>query len=172
MVYNSVVETEQNETLEKSQTAIKPYKTVVFDHWLTWKACGGLIVDEEDNRIYKMTLNDFCQHFGIAKSTANAWRNNTPNLSQLIEKRRDEIAPMAKVGIVFNQMFLTAMQSKDLRAAVDAQKTYLGHFGNLRLPVQREEIKHEGLSWAELANQKRQVIEAEVINADPNPTNS
>jgi len=165
------METRQKSSDEKTQTGIQPYKQAVFDQWLTWKACAGLIVDEENNHIYKMTLTDFCQHFGINRDTARKWRNKTANLGKLIEQRRDEIAPQAKVGMVFNQMFLTAMQSQDKRAAVDAQKAYLGHFGNLRTPVQRQDVKVEGLSWADLAQKKRnenKVIEGEVVDADAN----
>lgn len=163
----------QNTTSTNSPTEVEPYKAGVFDEWLSWKACGGLVADEEDNRLYKITLTEFCERFGIARSTANNWRRYTPNLAELIEQRRNEIAPLAKVGIMFNQMFLAGMQTKDLRAAVDAQKTYLGHFGNLQTPVQRENITL-GNGFTDLLQAARvegeppqpEIIEGEIVDAD------
>lgn len=158
----------QKLTAEDGQTAIKPYKHEIFDAWLTWKACGGLMVDEEDNRAYRMTLTDFCQTFGVTRPTVGEWRKNTPNLAELIEQRRNEIAPLAKVTNVFNQMYLTAMQTKDKRAAVEAQKAYLGHFGKLQLPVQRQDVKLQVNNWSQLLQKKREVIEAEIVDEPEN----
>lgn len=153
-----------NTTIDSEESAVKPYKTGVFDEWLTWKACGGLLIDEEENHIYRMSLTKFCERFKIAKSTANFWRTHTPNLAQRIEQRRNEIAPLARVSMVYNQMFITALQTKDLRAAVDAQKTYAGHFGNLQLPVQRQDVRIQG-GLAEVLNAAEQdgIIEGEIV---------
>ena len=42
-----------------------------------------------------------------------------------------------------------------------------GHFGSLELPVQRQIIKQEGESWANLVEKKqREVIEGQIVN-DP-----
>lgn len=153
-----------NTTLAKPKTEIHPYKFGVFDQWITFLALGGLLVDEEDGHIYKMTLTEFCEKFGVARSTAAAWKNYTKDLPKLIEARRNEISPQARVSAVFNQLFLMSMQSQDKRAAVDAQKTFLGHFGNLQLPVQRQDIKVQGgLLEVLKAAETDGIIEGEII---------
>ena len=126
------------------------------------------MINEDDGSIYKMKLSEFCEKFNVSKMTIVRWRKNTPDLAQRIEARRNEITPMARVTALYNQMFLLAMQSQDKRAAVDAGKTLLGHFGNLQLPVQREEVKHSG-GWVDVLLQAKRdnVIEGEVIN-EPN----
>lgn len=153
-----------NTTLQQYQTEVRPYKIGVFQEWITFLALGGLFIDEDDQHIYRMTLTQFCERMGVARSTVNHWRKNTTNLAQLIEQRRGEIAPMARVSAMFNQLFLTGMQSKDLRAAVDAQKTFLGHFGNLQLPVQRQDIKIQGgLAEVLTAAEADGILEGEIV---------
>lgn len=63
------------------------------------------------------------------------------------------------------------MQSQDKRAAVEALKTFLGHFGNLQTPVQRE-VHEVGEGFADLiqatrdkpAPKKEAAIEGEIVD--------
>lgn len=153
-----------NVTEEKTPTVVKPYREITFEDWITFLALGGLMISEEDQTIYKMTLSQFCEKFNISKMTISRWRKQTPDLATRIEARRNEIAPMARVTAVYNQLFLSAMQSKDMRAAVDAQKTFLGHFGNLQLPVQRQDIKIQGgLAEVLIAAEREGILEGELV---------
>jgi len=156
---------QDNVTTTENPTPIRRYKEVTFDNWITYLSLGGLMIDEDDGHVYKMTLTEFCTKFNVSKMTIVRWRKNTPDLAQRIEQRRNEVTPMARVTALYNQMFLLAMQSQDKRAAVDAGKTLLGHFGNLQLPVQREEVKHTG-GWVDIIAQAKteNIIEGEVIN--------
>jgi|SRR5665213_25113 len=160
-------------TDQNVKTEIKPRKLDAFEGYITWRALGGLIIDEEykgtdergnpktfTNHVRQMTLGEFCEAFNVDRATTWRWRTNTPNLAELVEKRRNEIIPVARVSAAWNQLFLLGMQSGDKRAAVDALKTFLGHYGNLQLPVQREIVKHEGESWASLVAAKRKQVES------------
>lgn len=159
----------QNETGEKVQTGVKPYKDVTFDDYITWRALGGLLLVEDDpqtpNKIRMMPLEEFCTTFKVSRQTIWRWKSQTPDLAALIEKRRAEIMPLARVSAVWNQLFLTAMQTKDRRAAHDAQKTFLGHFGGLQLPTQRTEVD-AGQNLLDLVNaaRKKNIIEGEPVD--------
>lgn len=154
-----------NATTQNGQTGVQPYKQGAFDAYISWRALGGLIIDEDqDNKIRQMKLAEFCDVYNVDRSTLWRWRANTPDLAARIEQRRNEIVPAARVSAVYNQLFLTAMQSQDKRAAVEAQRTFLGHFGNLQLPVQRQDIKIQGgLAEVLQAAADDGILEGEVI---------
>lgn len=172
-----------NATEEKSETEVHPYKSGAFEAWITWRALGGLIVEEEGqktdrdtgkkitvtNQLRTMPLSEFCETFRVDRKTLWRWAKQTPDLAQRIAARRNEITPLARVSVAYNQLFLLGMQSQDKRAAVDALKTFLGNFGDLQLPVQRQDIKVQGGLMEVLAAAQRDgIIEGEVVE----PTNS
>jgi hypothetical protein len=147
-------ETLPNNTLENKPKEVKPYKLGVFDAWITFKALGGMITDD-NGKVTMMTQDQFCEAYEVAKSTTNLWRKGTPNLGQLIRERREEIVPLGRETAAWNQLYLLGMQTQDKRAAVDALKTYLGHYSELRLPTQA--VKHEvGQSITDLISSHRQ----------------
>lgn len=149
---------QQNTTEQNKQTGVEPYKSVAFEAYITWRALGGLLIVEDDentpNKIKIMTLEDFCTTFEVDRTTVWRWKTQTPNLAELIEKRRLEVTPLARVSAAWNQLFMLGMQTQDKRAAVDAITKYLGHFGNLQLPKQRQEVE-AGNNLMELLNQAR-----------------
>lgn len=159
----------RNATEEKPETGVKPYKEVTFEDYITWRALGGLLIDESDpytpNKVRIMSLDEFCTTFDVSRQTIWRWKNQTPDLAARIEKRRAEIMPLARVGAAWNQLFLNGMQTKDRRAAVDALKTFLGHFGNLQLPTQRTEVD-AGQNLLDLVNaaRKKNIIEGEPVD--------
>lgn len=166
------METQQNAKVAKQPKPIEPYSTLAFDAYITFKALGGLLVDD-DGVITKMTQEDFCEKYGVNVSTVWRWRQNMPNLGELIRERREAIAPLARESAAWNQLFLLGMQKQDKRAAVDALKTYLGHFAGLRLPSQA--VKHDATDALAEAlgrvHQRRQQdaepIEGEIIPREP-----
>lgn len=170
---------QQNATDEDVETSVEPYKHDAFEGYITWRALGGLIVDEEyddpesgqivSNKIRKMPLEEFCKAFNVNRTTVWRWKKNTPDLALRIEKRRMEIVPLARVSVAYNQLFLLGMQSQDKRAAVDALKVFLGHFGNLQLPVQRNQVD-VSQNLMDLVNvaRKKKIVEAEVVEPDSN----
>jgi len=131
-----------NATTEKSTSGINPYKTSAFDQFLTFSALGGLIIDD-DGKLNEMKLQQFCELVGIERTMTWRWKSQ-PGFAEKVRARRAEIVPLARETKAFNQLFLLGMQSQDKRAAVDALKTYLGHFSQLQLPVQRQDIKIQG----------------------------
>lgn len=168
-----------NATDTNLQTAIKPHKQGAFEQYITWRALGGIIIDEENeespNHADMMNFKEFCSTFKVNRSTVYRWKINTPDLAQRIEARRLEVIPLSRVTAVWNANFLTAIQTKDRRAAVEAQKVFLGHFGNLQLPAQRE-VHEIGEGFADLIQAARnrieptpkEPIEGEVVNDAPN----
>jgi hypothetical protein len=158
-------EKKQNVTLAESPTPIEPYKMSQFDAYLSYLALGGLITSD-DGKVTKISVDQFCETYNVSRKTLWTWKTQTPNILELVRRRREEIVPLAREAAAFNQLFLLGMQTQDKRAAVDALKTYLGHFSSLRLPSQ--EVKHEvGSSFADLINAHRQETR-KVIDATPN----
>jgi hypothetical protein len=152
-----------NVTTPAPSTEVTPYKQATFEDWLTFTALGGLLIDEDDQHIYKMTLTEFCATFNVSKMTTLRWRKQTPDLETRIAQRRNEIIPMARVTVAYNQLFLLGMQTQDKRAAVEALKLFLGQFGNLELAAKRppEPINTGQASWVELLKMKRVQVQAE-----------
>ena len=168
----------QSDTLEKPQTEVRPYKNEAFEAYITWRALAGLVVDEEyfdaqegktiTNKLRQISLQEFCETYNVNRHTVWLWKNRTPDLAARIEARRNEVVPAARISVAYNQLFLLGMQTGDKRAAVEALKTFLGHFGNLQLPVQRQEIKvQSGLLEVLSAAQREGIIEGEIVE----PTN-
>jgi hypothetical protein len=159
-------------------TSVKPYKSAQFDAYLTFRALGGMITS--DTGAFKsMTQTEFCDTYNISEMTLWRWQRQTPNFAQLVRQRRDEVVPLARETAAFNRLYLIGMGSlgdhaahRDQRAAVDALKTYVGHYSELRLPTQRQEIEIHG-SAAELlkAAHADGIIEGELADAaEPDAT--
>lgn len=170
-------------------SAVQPWKQRAFDEYLTFCALGGILVDET-GRVEPLSLGQFCQRVGVDPKTTWRWKTQTPNFGLLVRQRREEIFPWARETAVWNKLYLIATTSlpnkvdpvinpktgrtqivrrgslhDDQRAAVDAAKTLLGHNGDLRLPVQRQDVKVDGgfLSEMMFAARQQGVIEGEVV---------
>ena len=181
---------QENAGISKTTTRVEPYKKAAFDLYLTFCALGGMIVSDTGG-IKPLTLGDFCRSVGVDEETTRRWKKNTPDFAMKVRARRDEITPLARETAAFNRLFLIGMsslptQTKDLidpatgkvktirtgqlhsdqRSAVDALKTYTGHFSNLRLPVQRQDIKVEGSLADIFTKAEKEIVEGEVVNAD------
>lgn len=142
---------------------MQPYKTEAFEAYITYRALGGLTVTD-DGIVEKMTIGEFQAAFGVDRKTIYRWKMGVPDLGEKIRARRLEIVPVARETAAWNQMYLLGMQTQDKRAAVDALKTYLGHFSEMQLPVQRQDIKVKG-SLAELmSSAEKEIIEGELVN--------
>lgn len=153
-------------TSESKQTGVEPRKNDAFEAYITFCALGGLTVTD-DGTVTKMTLEEFLVSYGVHRTTVWRWKKNTPDLAEKIRTRRLEIVPIARETAAWNQLFLLGMQNKDKRAAVDALKAYLGHFSDMQLPVQRQDIKVKG-SLAELmSSAEKEFIEGEIVDGPP-----
>lgn len=167
-------------------TTVAPYKKRAFDLYLTFCALGGMIVSDTGG-IEPLTKRDFCSRIGIDEKTTWNWKKNTPDFAMRVRARRDEIVPLARETAAFNRLFLLGMSSlptsrdesgrpkgqlhNDQRAAVDALKTYTGHYSNLQLPVQRAEVKVQGgLMDVLQAAERDGIIEGELVG--PTDTNT
>lgn len=136
---------QENAQVGKSPIPVKPYQAAAFDEFLTYCALGGLIVTD-DGKIEKMPLYQFCERVDVDQATTWRWKH-MPDFAMKVRARRDEVVPLARESMAFNQLFILGMQTQDKRAAVDALKTYLGHFSSLRLPVAKQELEvGEGLA--------------------------
>ena len=140
--------------------------------FVDYMAIGGLITVESDEKlqtqdIHQMTITEFCNAIGISRFTFYHWKKTIPNLVDRIRTRRFETFGLNRETALHNRAYLIAMTSKDHRAAGEMIKMLQGHFGSLELPVQRQIIKQEGESWANLVEKKqREVIEGQIVN-DP-----
>lgn len=151
-----------NVQIEKGRTDTEPYKQATFDAFVTYSALGGLIVGE-DGKMIEMPVYKFCQQYGVDVRTTQRWKK-TEGFAMKVRQRRAEVVPLARETKAFNQLFLLGMQLQDKRAAVDALKTYLGHFSQLQLPVQRQDIKIQGGLMEVLAAAEHDgIIEGETI---------
>lgn len=161
-------ESEQNLTPESAVTPVDPYKTEQFDAYVSYLALGGMTTTD-DGQVRKIPLEQFAAAYGVSRTTLWTWKNHTPNMAELIRQRREEVVPLARESAGWNQLFLLGMQTQDKRAAVDALKTYLGHFSGLRLPSQ--EVKHEvgeGFSDLIAAHRRDQLQrESRIIDVTP-----
>jgi hypothetical protein len=136
-----------------------------------------MMVDETGN-LSAMSLTEFRANYSVDQKTIWRWNNYTPDLAMKIRERRDEIVPLARETAAFNRLFLIGMSSlgtktlhRDQKSAVEALKTYVGHYSNLQLPAQRQ-VHEIGGGLADLLqagrtlhDQKPEVIEGEVADA-------
>ena len=155
-----------NVTAPNSSTGVEPYKQGSFDAYISYCALGGILT-EDDGETHRMSLEEFCRTYNVTRMTLNRWKKQTPDWDQRVDRRRKEIVPLARVSAVWNSVYLIARQTQDKRAAVEAQKLFLGHHG-LELPVQRQQVKVEH-SLTEMFAKADQVIEGEVVNG-PRPS--
>lgn len=155
----------ENAQIAKTAASVEPYQRYAFDQFLTYCALGGLIIDDEqDDKLRKMPIYEFCQRVGVDQKTTWRWKHSE-GFAQEVRERRDEIVPLARETMAFNQLFMLGMQTQDKRAAVDALKTYLGHFSDLRLPTVKQEVKVEGNFLDMMTAATREgVIEGEIVN--------
>lgn len=154
-----------NVTNTNGQTGVEPYKTGVFDAYLSFCALGGIIT-EDDGSVHKMSLGEFCLTYDVTRMTLNRWKKQTPNWAELVERRRNEIMPLARVTAVWNSVYVLARQTQDKRAAVEAAKLFLGHNG-LTLPIQRQDVQMHG-DFLDMmaAAAKEGIIDGEIVHAD------
>lgn len=117
-----------------ASTSVQPYKHGTFDEYLSFCAVGGLITTD-DGQVSRMTEQEFCRQYSINRKTAYRWRQ-APGFADRVRTRRDELFPLARETACWNRLYLIGLQSKDLKAAVQALTLILGHFGGLRLPSQ------------------------------------
>lgn len=158
---------------DNQTTVFNPSKTTAFDAYITFRALGGMMVDDTGN-LSAMKLKDFYEEYDVDARTVYRWKQ-TPNLSTLIRQRRDEVVPLARETAALNRMFLIGMSSiggnalhRDQRSAIQALTTYLGHHGNLQLPVQRQDITIQGgLADVLTAAATDGIIEGEIIEPSP-----
>lgn len=155
-----------NVTKLDTQPSVRSTNEGALDAYITYCALGGLIT-EDDGKPSKMKLDDFCATYGVTRMTLSRWKREIPDFVQRVDKRRTEIVPLARVSAVWNANFVAAVQTKDLRAAVEAQKVFLGHFGNLVTPTQRVDATVQVNTWTGLMEAKRTVIEGEVVDGTP-----
>lgn len=116
-------------------TPVNPHKVGAFEEYVSYCALGGLITSE-DGQLSRMTTSQFCQQFSIDRKTAYRWKH-MPGFGNRVRQRREELFPMARESAMWNRLYLIALQSRDLKAAVGAIKLLLGHFSGLRLPSRR-----------------------------------
>ena len=154
-----------NASLQTQPQETEPYKQAAFDEFVTYCALGGLVVEEDvdgNPKPNRLPLYKFCERVGIDQATTWRWKR-APGFAEKVRERREEIVPLARESMAWNQLFLLGMQTQDKRAAVDALKTYLGHFSNLRLPTVKQEVKVEH-TLADVFTNADKIIEGEVVN--------
>lgn len=156
-----------NTQISHTPIPVEPYQKYAFDQFLNFCALGGLISDD-DGKMRKMPIYEFCQLVGVDQSTTWRWKH-MPDFAARVRERREEIMPLMRESMWFNQLHLLGMQTQDKRAAVDALKTLTGHFSELRLPTVKQEVKVEVNTWTGLLESKRNLIEGEVVN-EPDET--
>lgn len=152
----------QNATHRETATTVKPYKFGTFDQFVSYCALGGLITSDE-GKISKMSVSQFCEQYGVDRRTTYRWRQ-TPGFDDKVRARREELFPLARETAAWNQLFLLGLQTDDKRAAVEALKLFLGHFGGLHLPAKRQPITYQPNNLAEMLMmaEKEVVTEGEV----------
>lgn len=157
-----------NVTKTDTSLAVKPANEVAFDEYISYCALGGVITDD-DGTTHKMTVDQFCQTYGVTRMTLSRWKRQTPDWGERVLRRLDEIMPAARVAQVWTSMYLIARQLKDKRSAVEAGKLILGHNG-MRLPTQRQELKVEGNFLDMMAAASREgIVEGEVVDEPTKP---
>lgn len=154
------------------QPAVMSSNEGTFEEYVSYCALGGLITGD-DGRPSKMPIDDFCTTYGVSRMTLSRWKRQTPDWAARVDKRRAELMPRSRVTAVWNANYIIAIQTQDKRAAVEAQKVFLGHFGKLLLPVQRQELEvGEGLAdllqmgRAKFVKDADNIPEGTVVDAD------
>ena len=149
----------QNVPNKEILTPVSPYRNGAFEDYVSFCAIGGLITSDE-GRLSTMTTSQFCQQWGVDRKTTYRWRQ-TPGFADRVRARRDEIFPLARETACWNRLYLIGLQSKDLKAAVQALTLLLGHFGGLLLPARRNDAtsSSQGNSLAELLMKARAEVE-------------
>jgi hypothetical protein len=116
-----------------------------------------------------MSLSEFCEHYQVDVRTTWRWAKE-PGVEDKIKARLEEIAPRARTIAAWNRLLLIGLSSLgkgqqhgDQRAAVDALKTYLGHFGEMKLPVQRQDVKVTNNLAEIFSKAEKEYIEGQVV---------
>lgn len=151
-----------NAQVTKVLPSVEPYQKWAFDEFITYSALGGLIISD-NGTIERMPIYQFCARVNVDQKTTWRWKHSE-GFAAKVRARREEIMPLARESMMWNRLFSLAMQNGDKRAAVDATKTWLGHFGELKLPTVKQEVKVELNTWADLVQAKHDVIEGEVVD--------
>lgn len=180
----------EDQLIEGTKTDAQKLISLQQDWWISYCALGGLItldgfdykLDAEGQQItdyqgkpqtevmQKITVTEFAKQIGVDRSTLSRWRHTIPNFQAKVYERRAQLFG-ARESQLFNRLYLIAMSGNG-QPSVQAATTLLGHFSKLVLPVQRQEVKHEGESWASLMEKKRHAIEAEVVHDGSSTSNS
>lgn len=141
---------QENAGKTETPKGVQPYKKAAFDDYITFCALGGMMVTDTGG-IRAMPLYEFCDKWDIDEETTRRWKRGTSNFADLVRQRREEVVPLARETAAWNRLFMIGYSSigdkrqhNDQRAAVDALKTYLGHYGKMQLPVQRQDVKVTG----------------------------
>lgn len=161
------MEEDQNVTNQVTTTEdiVPKYKyellTQIQQAYIDWKAVSGLITD--DDGIRKVTVDQLAAQYGIARKTFYEQTSHIPNLQELINQRRLEIAPRSRIAKVHETWYLKAVKGD-----WQHMNSWLYNFDpDYKVPTQKHEVQHElGNTWTALAQAKikQEPIEGEVVD--------
>ena len=135
--------------------------TAEQEQYISYVAVSGLIINE-DGSFTKMSVDEFCQKFGVYRKKLQRWRETIPNFTQRVEDRRDELMSTNRISAIWKSMTLKAMAGN-----VEAAKLVLGQYAKWRPPAQKHEVEiGDGMAEAlRIAQERKETItvEGEVV---------
>ena len=141
------------------------------EQYISYVAMGGVITSD-DGLVTTMSQTKFADSIGVHRNTLLNWKRSIPNFGLRVREKREQLFSISRETAAWNRLYIIGMTGTG-QPAVDALKTLLGHFGELKLPVQRQDVKIQN-SLAEMLSNAQKVIEGEVVqtDAEPRPTSA
>lgn len=144
-------------------------------NWVDYNALSGLITDlsgtgkfndeGQEMTLRKMPITEFSKLIGVSRETLRQWRMTIPGFWDLVEQRRQELAPQSRVQMFHEKWYLAALSMKNWQVSEAWAMNFLPNYQSPKLKLEHE----AGDSWAALYGHKRNVIEGQVSD-DSNRT--
>lgn len=134
---------------------------------IDYRALNGTIIEYSEAQgtdvIRKMPLEELASKLSVTRRTLYDWEKLIPNFWDQVRERKGVLSSQKRLSLMEDKFFLTAMTWKNPIVSIKWMEQNNPNWKDPRFKVEHE----VGNSWAALLGNKRDVIEGEVVDANP-----
>lgn len=92
-------------SIERSVYQLSPLQLA----WIDYKALGGIVMDKENDKMRKMTVQELADKLGVERKTLYNWRESIPGFWDRVAERRKELNSGEWLALIHEKWKLKAL---------------------------------------------------------------